>query len=144
MSKQEQPGHYTQHGTKKHQCNGPVSWTAIFKRVAGADGQVGDGVRAALAYATSHSEAFVGWAKSHPDAWARASTAPATKPARASKPARAGKAPERAAKRAAGKAAVKAGVKAPKAPKAPSKLLTPKAVKAAVKAAEQQTLPEVK
>ena len=126
MSKQEQPGHYTQHGTKKHQCNGPVSWTAIFKRVAGADGQVGDGVRAALAYAAGHEAAFVAWAKGHPEAWARASTAPA-RPARAKAPGRAAKAPERAAKRAGKRAAAKAAPKAPKAPKA-----------------EQQTLPEVK
>lgn len=105
LKNDEQPGHYTEAGTKKHQANGPVAWSKVFQRVAGKEGREGEGVRAALAYAVAHADAFVGWAEKHPDAWAPASTAPrgAHSTQRAVK----------AAKRVAVKAAKRAAVKAP-------------------------------
>jgi hypothetical protein len=141
MAKNEQPGHHTAHKTQKHQCNGPIVWAALFRSVVGPSGQVGDGVRAALAYAATHPDAFRGWAKAHPDAWARASTGPA----RAKAPGRAAKAAGRAAKRAGAKAAAKAGGKA-KAPKTGALAKVSKALGKLAKAAgpEQQSLPEVK
>jgi hypothetical protein len=49
------PDHYTMNGNKKHQCNGPQTWSAIFLAAAkaaalpGATVREGDGVRLALA-----------------------------------------------------------------------------------------------
>ena len=85
MKKAEQPGHVTEAGTRKHQTNGPVEWSKVFRRVAGRDGREGEGIRAALAYAVAHADAFERWAESHPSAWAPASTAGATKAAKAPK-----------------------------------------------------------
>lgn len=102
MGKSEQATHYTQHGTRKYQANGPVGWAAVFRRVAGKDGREGEGIRAALAYAAGHEAAFASWAESHISAWAPATSAPIGKGA--------GKAPK----------APKA-TKAPKAHKAASK-----------------------
>jgi hypothetical protein len=76
MATTKQPGHFTEHGTRKFQCNGPVAWTGAFRAAAGKDQVLGDGIRAALAYAALHREHFVQWAKSHTDAWERAPSAP--------------------------------------------------------------------
>lgn len=84
-SKSESPGHYTAHGTRKFQANGPVAWSKAFKRVAGKDGREGEGIRAALAYAAEHEDAFVRWAESHIAAWQPARTTPPEKPAKAPK-----------------------------------------------------------
>lgn len=70
------PGHFTEHGTRKFQANGPVAWTSVFRAAAGKDQTLGDGIRAAMAYAASHRESFLAWAKSHTDAWERAPSAP--------------------------------------------------------------------
>ena len=47
------PDHWTLSGNKKHQCNGPRTWSAVFQAAAkkelGATGREGDGVRLALA-----------------------------------------------------------------------------------------------
>ncbi|HEX7947487.1 MAG TPA: hypothetical protein VF495_22675 [Phenylobacterium sp.] len=93
-SKSESPGHYTAHGTRKFQANGPIEWSKAFKRVAGKDGREGEGIRAALAYAVAHEDAFAKWAESHIAAWSPAGTAPVVKPAKApkAKPAKAPKA----------------------------------------------------
>lgn len=92
----KQPGHFTDAGTRKFQANGPVAWTSAFRAAAGKDQALGDGIRAALAYSALHRDQFVAWAKSHPDVWERASTAPSN----------------------AGKAKPKAPKAKPKAPKA--------------------------
>lgn len=46
------PAHYTANGNKKHQCNGPIAWTAVFlgaaRKELGATAREGDGVRMAL------------------------------------------------------------------------------------------------
>lgn len=76
MATTKNPGHFTDHGTRKFQANGPVAWTAAYRAAAGKDQTLGDGIRAALAYAALHREAFVAWAKSHTDAWERAPSAP--------------------------------------------------------------------
>jgi len=76
MAKIQTPGHFTEHGTRKFQANGPVAWTAAFRAAAGKDQTLGDGIRAALAYAALHRDQFLAWAKSHTDAWERAPSAP--------------------------------------------------------------------
>ena len=76
MATTKQPGHFTEAGTRKFQANGPVEWTAAFRAAAGKDQALGDGIRAALAYAALHREQFVTWAKGHTDAWERALSAP--------------------------------------------------------------------
>lgn len=47
------PDHWTLSGNKKHQCNGPQAWSAVFQAAAkkelGETGREGDGVRLALA-----------------------------------------------------------------------------------------------
>lgn len=96
MSTTKQPGHFTEHGTRKFQANGPVAWTSAFRAAAGKDQTLGDGIRAALAYAALHRDAFLTWAKGHTDAWERAPSAPVgkrkpapkVKPAPKAKPAR--------------------------------------------------------
>jgi len=76
MATTKQPGHFTEHGTRKFQANGPVAWTGAFRAAAGKEQALGDGIRAALAYAALHRDAFVAWAKGHTDAWERAPSAP--------------------------------------------------------------------
>lgn len=76
MSNSKQPGHYTEHGTRKFQANGPVAWIPVFRAAAGKDQTLGDGIRAAMAYAALHRDQFLAWAKSHTDAWERAPSAP--------------------------------------------------------------------
>src|SRR6185503_16381484 len=46
MATTKQPGHFTEHGTRKFQCNGPVAWTGAFRAAAGKDQVLGDAVRA--------------------------------------------------------------------------------------------------
>lgn len=92
----KQPGHFTEHGTRKFQANGPVAWTGTFRAAAGKERALGDGIRAALAYAAAHREGFLAWAKSHESAWERAPTTH-VKPARRAKPAKPAK-PARKAK----------------------------------------------
>ena len=98
------PGHYTESSTRKYQANGPVSWGATFRKVAGKDGREGEGIRAALAFAVERSDQFQAWAANHPTLWAPASTAP--------------KAPKAKAPKAPKAKAPKAKAKAPRAPKA--------------------------
>lgn len=127
MSKTENPGHYTESGTRKYQSNGPVAWGTLFRKVAGKDGREGEGIRAALAFAAAHPEKFVAWADANPLVMERQHGA---KPARAvkTKPAKPPKAPK-----------VKAA-KPPKAPKAPKV----RKVKAAKPEQQQTSMPEVK
>lgn len=117
MTKNGQPGHYTAHSTRKYQCNGQVSWGATFRRAA-AGAQEGDGIRAALAYAASHADTFLGWAKGHPDDWKRAATTPG-------KAGRAKKAPARPSKRAAAPKRAKGAPKSKRAKRAPEQLAMP-------------------
>jgi hypothetical protein len=98
MATTKNPGHFTDHGTRKFQANGPVAWTGAFRAAAGKDQTLGDGIRAALAYAALHRDQFLAWAKSHTDAWERAPSAPVSNGKR--------------------KAAPKAPKAAPKAPRA--------------------------
>lgn len=79
------PGHYTESSTRKYQANGPVSWGATFRKVAGKDGREGEGIRAALAFAVERSDQFQAWAANHPTLWAPASTAPKAPRAKAPK-----------------------------------------------------------
>lgn len=117
MAKQENPGHYTEAGTQKHQAAGPVAWGKVFRRVAGKDGRQGEGVRAALAYAVHHEEAFLRWAEAHPGLWAPASSAPKAKAAAVAKAAPKAKAPK-----AKGAVKAKAPKAAPKAKAAPEQV----------------------
>lgn len=139
MTKNGQPGHYTQHNTRKFQCNGRVAWASTFRRAA-AGAQEGDGIRAALAYAVGHADAFLAWSKAHPADWQRAPSAPVG----------GGKAPGKAVKRSAGakrgKGKVKrAGAKgAGRAPKALKPAGLAKVSEALGRLAEQAALPGVK
>jgi hypothetical protein len=122
------PGHYTEHGTRKFQANGRVEWSRLFTRVA-AGKREGEGIRAALAYAATHASQFEAWAKAHPEAWAPAAHGgPAGKPGKAAGgPAKGGKAARtpkatgqpKAARKAARKAAGKAKAPAAKGEQLP-------------------------
>lgn len=48
------PGHHTASGTRKYQCQGPLSWSTGLQKIAGKDRPEGEGIRAAIAYAVSH------------------------------------------------------------------------------------------
>ena len=122
MAKDE-PGHYTESGTRKYQANGPVTWGKVFRAVAGRDGREGEGIRAALAYAAEHSEAFSRWAEQHPTLWTPARAGGEAKPAKA-KPAKAKPAKAKPAK-AKAKATKPAKAKAAKPAKAPEQMPLP-------------------
>lgn len=64
-TKSEKPAHYTASGTKKHQANGPVEWSKVFKAAAKIVGSAreGEGVRLAMAYAVANEKAFLKWAE---------------------------------------------------------------------------------
>lgn len=49
-------------GTRKYQCNGPVSWSATFREAAGRGGAEGEGIRAALAFALSRRDELLAFA----------------------------------------------------------------------------------
>lgn len=52
--KRNAPGHYTEKGTRKFQCNGPTDWSEAFKAFAGEGAREGEGIRYALAYAVAN------------------------------------------------------------------------------------------
>jgi hypothetical protein len=70
--------HYTDKGTRKFQCNGPVEWAKAFGKAA-AGGREGEGIRAALAYAIANEAKFLAWAKGQAKAADKADAKPEAK-----------------------------------------------------------------